>query len=287
MAIVLTGPEEGATWLYMSRLLLYFYTTTETYNVKVYIDGSLYGTLGNFSLPDSYFAFVQDPSYLLLPDTLYNVYITGESYYFIEEPPYYEMIVEQSQTVGFYVLNSVYEEGTKTVTATVLATLVLGPGKATNPGPEDGQEGVHIAGESAINTFTWDAPVNETPDYLVYFRPEGGAWALQETIINDSTSHALSSAVRDSLSYYSIYEWRIDTRDPDTLLVTTGDTWTFISIQSPWFILMERRSDYNPNQVWQPTVGWVDIEDFEYTGGGRFKNRVVVIGHNVIYFGDA
>lgn len=181
---------------------------------------------------------------------------------------------------------TVYAEGTKTVTAAGTASLVAGPGKATTPGPTDDQTNIYIAGSSAISAFTWVAPVGETPDYLVYFRASGGTWALQETITDDSTTHYLSASVRGSLSYYSIYEWRVDTRDPNTLLVTTGDTWTFITQVSPSFTDFTRRSDYDADQVWQPGTGWVDINSFEFTGGGRYKGRIVVVGHQTIYFGD-
>ena len=107
---------------------------------------------------------------------------------------------------------------------------------------------------------------------------------LQETITDDSTSHTLSSTILDAFSYYSIYEWRVDTRESG--LTTTGDTWTFISQESPQYTDYTRRSDYDADKVWQPGIGWVDINTFAYTGGGRFKGRVLVIGHKVIYFGD-
>ena len=120
--------------------------------------------------------------------------------------------------------------------------------------------------------------------YQIYFRVSGGDW----THVDDTydTELAVPSAIQDLLAYYSIYEWRVDTYDDVSELTTTGDTWTFISQKAP-FTIFTRRSDYDPDLVWQPTVGWVDIDDFEYTGGGRLKNRVVVLGHKVIYFGDA
>ena len=120
--------------------------------------------------------------------------------------------------------------------------------------------------------------------YQIYFRLSGGSWAhVDDTYDLELT---VPSAVQDLLAYFSIYEWRVDTYDDVTELTTTGDTWTFISQTAP-FTIFTRRSDYDPDLVWQPTVGWVDIDDFEYTGGGRLKNRVVVVGHKVIYFGDA
>ncbi len=158
------------------------------------------------------------------------------------------------------------------------------PGKATNPTPTDDQEDIAIAGNLRITTLTWNAPTDETPDYLVYFRASGGAWVLQETITDGSVSHTLSSDILDSLAYYSIYEWRVDTRESG--LTTTGDTWTFISQREQQFTDYTRRSDYDADKVWQPGTGWVDINTFTYTGGGRFKGRVLVIGHQVVYFGD-
>lgn len=121
--------------------------------------------------------------------------------------------------------------------------------------------------------------------YQIYFRLSGDSW----THVDDTydLEFAIPSAILDLLAYYSVYEWRVDTYDDVSELTTTGDTWTFISQQSPFsYTIFTRRSDYNPDLVWQPTVGWVNIDDFEYTGGGRYKNRVVVVGHNVVYFGD-
>lgn len=122
--------------------------------------------------------------------------------------------------------------------------------------------------------------------YQIYFRLSGGDW----THIDDTydLEFAIPSAIQDLLAYFSIYEWRVDTYDDVSELTTTGDTWTFISQEAPFSLTtFNRRSDYDPNLVWQPTVGWVNIDDFEYTGGGRLKNRVVVLGHKTIYFGDA
>ena len=121
--------------------------------------------------------------------------------------------------------------------------------------------------------------------YQIYFRLSGDSWTFIDNTYN--LEFAIPSAIQDLLAYYSIYEWRVDTYDDVTTLTTTGDTWTFISQQAPFsYTTFNRRSDYDPNLVWQPTVGWVDIDNFEYTGGGRYKNRVVVVGHKVVYFGD-
>lgn len=171
-----------------------------------------------------------------------------------------------------------------TITVSIKAVDSGAPGKATNPSPTDNQEDISIAGRLALTTLAWSAPSGETPDYLVYFRAEGGSWVLQETITDDSTSHTVSSAIRASLGYYSVYEWRVDTRE--NAVTTTGDTWTFVSEVSPQFTDYTRKSDYDADKVWQPGVGWVAPNTFEFAGGGQYKERVVVVGHNVIYYGD-
>ena len=121
--------------------------------------------------------------------------------------------------------------------------------------------------------------------YQAYLKIPGGAWTLKDNTYE--TELAIPSAVQDLLDYYSIYEWRVDTYDDVVKLTTTGDTWTFISQQNSDFTNQSRRSDYDENLVWQPGVGWVDIDAFEYTGGGRYKGRLVVVGEEgEIYFGD-
>jgi hypothetical protein len=177
---------------------------------------------------------------------------------------------------------SVWSDANNTYPATIRSPDA--PGKATTPIPIDDQSGVKITGTDRIKKLQWTAPSGETPDYLVYFRAEGDSWVLQETITDDSTEHVLSGSVLAALNYYSIYEWRVDTREYG--LTTTGDTWTFISQISDVFTDYTRRSDYDAGKVWQPGTGWVDPNTFEFAGGGQYKEQVVVVGHKVIYFGD-
>jgi hypothetical protein len=171
-----------------------------------------------------------------------------------------------------------------TITVSIRATEGGAPGKAQNPTPSDNQGNIDIAGVDRITKLQWAAPEGETPDYLVYFRAGGGSWVLYDTITDDSTEYELSDDILNALRYYSIYEWRVDTRENG--VTTTGDTWTFISEVSMSFTDYSRRSDYDADKVWQPGTGWVDPNTFEFAGGGSYKERVVVVGHNVIYFGD-
>jgi len=136
--------------------------------------------------------------------------------------------------------------------------------------------------------------------YQVYFKIPGGDWVNVENTYE--TSHKLSDELQAVLDYFSVYQWRVDTYDTETGLTTTGDTWTFVSQNHYLFTEQIRRSDYNENYVWDPGINewnseteewnpaigeWVNINDFGYTGGGRYNNRIVVVGHNCIYFGDA
>ncbi len=208
----------------------------------------------------------------------------GVGYYqsFLDNP-YTGTLTPAKTGYEFTPSSFVFNNQTQSVVDSTVGALAL-PGKATTPAPTDDQEDIEITGKDNIKQLTWVTPDGETPDFLIYFRAQGGAWVLQETITDNSTSHTLSSTVLDTFSYYSIYEWRVDTRNDGG--TTTGDTWTFISQKSTQFTDYTRRSDYDADKVWQPGTGWVDIDSFEYTGGGRFKGRVLVIGHQVLYFGD-
>lgn len=120
--------------------------------------------------------------------------------------------------------------------------------------------------------------------YKTYFKIPGGDWVNQENTYE--TEITISNTTLTLLDYYSIYQWRVDTYDDELGLTTTGDTWTFIS-QKPPFTDFNRRSDYDEDLVWNPETGdWDDINDFEYTGGGSYKNQIVIVGHGVVYFGD-
>lgn len=120
--------------------------------------------------------------------------------------------------------------------------------------------------------------------YKVYFRLLGGSWANLENTFE--TEYVISDELQAALDYFSTYEWRVDTYDTETELTTTGDTWTFISDKSYRFTRYNRPTGYDEDKVWEPGTGWVDINSFEYTGAGRLKSRVVVVGHKVVYFGD-
>lgn len=124
--------------------------------------------------------------------------------------------------------------------------------------------------------------------YKVYFREKGEDWEHQgdtygtEFIVLDLTL---------ALGTFSIYEWRVDTYDDETELTTTGGTWTFITVRSA-SSSYARRSDYDPEKVWDEDTGtWIDPEDSEITGGGEYKQQLIVVGtdsvgNGKIYIGE-
>lgn len=120
--------------------------------------------------------------------------------------------------------------------------------------------------------------------YQVYLRQQGDNWThLGNTV---DTEWDISGYDFD---YFTIYQWRVDTYDTETELTTTGDTWTFTSQRSSAFA-SERRSDFDPDLIWSETSeAWYNpnVVDFAVAGGGRYKARLIAVGHNSVYFGDS
>lgn len=111
--------------------------------------------------------------------------------------------------------------------------------------------------------------------YKVYFREEGEDWVHEGDTYD---TEFFVANLTPTLCNFSIYEWRVDTYDDETELTTTGDTWTFITIYSTNFP-HERRSDYDPEKIWDEDTGtWIDPEDSEITGGGEYKQQLIVVG---------
>lgn len=96
------------------------------------------------------------------------------------------------------------------------------------------------------------------------------------------------------LDYYTVYTWRIDTYDTESELTTTGDTWWFLTLPSPLLTsgFPYSRFDYYADEgyedlVYDPIDGeWEYDYDVLARGGGRYKNQLVIIGENCIYYGD-
>jgi len=123
-----------------------------------------------------------------------------------------------------------------------------------------------------------------TLQYSTYFKVPDGEFELIG--FSENVEFDISDLV-SSLAYNTLYEWRVDVHDDETDLTTTGDVWGFYTQPDP-DIVYPRIRGYNPNQVWDVfTQSWVDMASFDYTGGGRLLNRVVVVGHNCVYYGDA
>jgi len=73
------------------------------------------------------------------------------------------------------------------------------------------------------------------------------------------------------------------------MATTTGDVWTFtVESHREGSTIVTRLPGYNSDWTWDPVTETWTTTDMELlaAGGGRYKNRFVAIGHNVIYFGD-
>ncbi len=81
--------------------------------------------------------------------------------------------------------------------------------------------------------------------------------------------------------YATRYYWRVDAVNEAG--TTTGDEWYF-DTQFSW--LNERPPDYNETLNWGYTDGSYQWADFHTSGGGRYKEQLVIVGHNSIYVGD-
>jgi len=113
--------------------------------------------------------------------------------------------------------------------------------------------------------------------YKIYARQQGDSWVYQGV-----TSDLKWDILEYSFSYYTIYEWRVDTYDTVTELTTTGDTWT-LTIQRS-LSDYERRSDYDEDKYWDPQDE--DWEAGDVAGGGRYKTNLIAVSYNNIYFGE-
>ena len=100
--------------------------------------------------------------------------------------------------------------------------------------------------------------------------------------MTEATSWDISSY---DFAFFSSYQWRIDVYDTETELTTEGDPWEFLTKRS--IFGLERRYDYDDDMVWDTfTESWVPISSITVTGGGRYKNQIVAMGHKCIYFGE-
>jgi hypothetical protein len=86
------------------------------------------------------------------------------------------------------------------------------------------------------------------------------------------------------LQYEHIYNWRIDTYNTLTSILTIGDIWTFTTKNSP-SIISNRPSSYDPNLIWgyDPISGeyaWTESSELIISGGGKYQNQLVVIGQD-------
>ena len=96
------------------------------------------------------------------------------------------------------------------------------PGKPTNPSPTDAATLITLD----ETPLSWDASVDGDADtYEVYFREQGDDWEL----VGEAQVGVKWTIDFGTLEYNITYEWRIDATN--IYGITTGDTWTFASIE--------------------------------------------------------
>lgn len=113
----------------------------------------------------------------------------------------------------------------------------------------------------------------------------GSSWNLNKIFTTDAP---LGHGYYLPMPYFTEFTWRVDTHDTATELTTTGDSWTYTTMQQPGPV-PERPVDYLPDSRWgyNPDTGhyeWLDTNLL--IGGGRYNSRLVVVGHRCIYVGD-
>ncbi len=120
----------------------------------------------------------------------------------------------------------------------------------------------------------------------VYFNI-GSEWIYQgET---EETSWSVS---KFNLQYAQAYQWRVDIYDSETGVTTTGDEWAFTIKNCPASFDLDRPEDYDEEKVWGwdgEDYNWISVYDgFDVVkfGGGRYKQQLVVVGYNTVYFGE-
>jgi hypothetical protein len=98
------------------------------------------------------------------------------------------------------------------------------------------------------------------------------------------------------MKYFTAFTWRVDVYDTETEQTITGDDWTFTTRQRPSGFDYDRSDDYDADLVWayNPddaeyqwlTPGEAAAFDIVLTGGGSYKQNIVIVGHEKIFFGE-
>ena len=147
-------------------------------------------------------------------------------------------------------------------------------GTATNPTPDDGVGSVSVT----QSRLYWDGG-NLYQTFDVY---------IDSVLVEEGTTNEyydISGWGSWPLEYETSYDWYVVSKNAHS--EDTGTTWSFttgVEITAG----DDRPVGYDPDAVWDiATDTWKDMGEIEVTGGGRYQSQIIVIGHKVIYFGDA
>jgi len=148
------------------------------------------------------------------------------------------------------------------------------PEKPVEPAPENVKKYV----KKNLGILEWEdggaGQENAATAYDVFFGTESGDLSLISFDVAD-TFLTMPSGIDFSMIYY----WRVDAKNDSG--TTTGDEWSFWTEISPNY---DRFPDYNPDYQWQYSDGQYQWLDIDVAGGGRYKNHLVIVGFNCIYY---
>ncbi len=150
-------------------------------------------------------------------------------------------------------------------------------GTATNPTPSSGQGSVSVT----QSRLYWDGG-NLYQTFDVY---------IDAVLVESGTTNEyydINGWASWPLSYETSYNWYVVSKNVHS--EDTGATWSFTTgVETlPVGAGDDRPEDYAPDKVWDiGTDTWKSMGEIEVTGGGRYQSQIIIVGHNVIYFGDA
>lgn len=144
---------------------------------------------------------------------------------------------------------------------------------ATGPNPLDGASSV----STTQSRIYWDAG-NKFQTFDVYIN--------DGLVKSDVTTeyYDISNWVSWPLDADTGYTWKIDSKNIHSSEMS--DTWSFTT-GSGGTAGPDRPGDYDPDAIWDAANKvWVDDNSIFVAGGGRYQSQIIVIGHQVIYYGD-
>lgn len=186
------------------------------------------------------------------------------SFYVVDEGDF------PDDSIVYWRIDTVNDEGTTTGDEWYFDPRVL---TATNPTPSDTATGVSLT----QSRLYWDGGQNyQTFDVYI----NGGLVKADTT----NEYFDLDEWASWPLTASTAYTWHVDSKNEHSS--QDSATWSFTTGAAAT-AGDTRPESYDPDAVWDTeTESWVTDNSVITTGGGRHQSQIIVIGHNVIYFGS-